>query len=136
MEAAHDHLDAGIEEGPADIDRAGELVRLHADETDHGAVRGFQPLEQLLEADDRIGLVDHIDLDVDVVADDLPRAAVVDQAIDRCEGIRGYGGAEPLDDVAVIVVVRRLYQNDEKSLGARHFPPKARRYQPGNMTAP
>jgi hypothetical protein len=67
MEAAHDDLNAGIAELPADIDGAWELVRLHADQADHGAVRFLQPADQLFEADDGIGLIDHVDLDVDVV---------------------------------------------------------------------
>jgi hypothetical protein len=58
VEAAHDHLDAGLEKGPANIDGAGELVRLHADETDHSAVGGLQPADQPVKADDRIGFVD------------------------------------------------------------------------------
>ena len=87
METAHDDLNAGIEEFSADIDGAGKLVRLHADQADHGAVGRLQPADQLVEADDGIGLVDHVDLDVDVVAEDFPRAAVVDQAIDRGKGI-------------------------------------------------
>ena len=87
MEAAHDHLNAGIAELSADIDGAGELVRLHADQADHGAVRCLQPADQLVEAQHGIGLIDHVDLDVDVVPQDLPPAAVVDQAVDRCKGI-------------------------------------------------
>ena len=71
----------------ADIDRAGKLVRLHADEPNHGAVGRLQPPDELVEADDGVGLVDDIDLDVDVVAEDFPRAAVVEQAIDRGKGI-------------------------------------------------
>jgi hypothetical protein len=87
VEAAHDHLDAGLEKGPANIDGAGELVRLHADETDHSAVGGLQPADQPVKADDRIGFVDDVDLDFDVLPHDLPPAAVGDQAIDRGEGI-------------------------------------------------
>ena len=68
MEAAHDDLNAGIAELPADIDGAGELVRLHADQPDHGTVRCLKPADELVEAQHGIGFVDHVDLDVDVVA--------------------------------------------------------------------
>lgn len=47
----------------------------------------FQAADQLVEADDRIGLVDHIEIDLHVVAERLPPAAVVDQVIDGCKGI-------------------------------------------------
>ncbi len=87
MEAAHDDLNTGVEELSTDVDRAGELVRLYADKADHGAVRLFQAADQLVEADDRIGLVDHIDIDLYVVTERLPPAAVVDQVIDGCKGI-------------------------------------------------
>ena len=69
----------------------GELVRLYADKADHGAVRLFQAADQLVEADDRIGLVDHIDIDLYVVTERLPPAAVVDQVIDGCKGFEGIG---------------------------------------------
>lgn len=74
MEAAHDDLNTGVEELSTDVDRAGELVRLYADKADHGAVRLFQA-------------ADHIDIDLYVVAERLPPAAVVDQVIDGCKGI-------------------------------------------------
>ncbi len=46
-----------------------------------------ETLEQAWNVDARVGLVDDINLDLHVIAEDFSRAAVVDQGIDRSKGI-------------------------------------------------
>ena len=117
MEAAHDDLDAGVEELFSDVDRAGKLISLHANEADHCAVRSLQAADQFVETHDRIGLVDHLDFDVDILSKNVPAPALVHQAVDHGQRIGRYGGTCPLDDITVIIIMGRLDQNNQKPPG-------------------
>ena len=55
------------------------------------------------------------DVDLDIVAEDAALFAVERQAVEHRQRIRRNRGAEPLDDVAVVVVVRRLDENQGES---------------------
>ncbi len=67
MEAAHRDLDAGGAERLGDVERAWKLVRLHADQAEHTeiAVLAEAP-DQLLDVDAGIGLVDDVDVNLDI----------------------------------------------------------------------
>jgi hypothetical protein len=76
-----------------------------------------QLARETLDADAGVVLVHGLDVDVDVVAEDAPLAAVEGEAMHDGERVRWNGGAEPLDDVAVVVVVRGLNQDEREPLG-------------------
>ena len=75
VEAADADLDAARAQRPGQIERARKLVRLHADQHDHAGAGRFDHRRQPLGADAGIGLVEGVDLDVDVVARALCRSA-------------------------------------------------------------
>jgi len=56
-----------------------------------------------------------VNVDVEVGTEHLPLGAVLGKAVERGERIRWNGGTLPLDDVAIIVVVRRLHQHETKT---------------------
>ena len=67
MEAADDHGQACRAEWARDIERAGKLVRLHADDPNQAEpVMALKLRQQLLDFDAGVDLVDHRDVDVGV----------------------------------------------------------------------
>ena len=109
MEAADTDRKARIEERTGKIDRAWELVRLH---TDHS----YQRTATLLpyHADDAVGpyppvgLVVSVQADLNVRSQYLAPARVLGKSIEAGQRIGRNGGTNPLDGIAVVVVVRRL----------------------------
>jgi hypothetical protein len=112
MEAADHHVDAGLAQRPRDVERAGELVRLHADQADHAEAAVLRHEgDDSVGAHARIGLVHRRDVDGDVGAEHAALRRVGGEAVDGGERVRWNRGAHPLDDVAVGVVMRRLDQH-------------------------
>ena len=121
METADGDRDSGLPERSRDVEGARILVRLDADERDQpeiavtsktGEKRGY--------VDARVRLVDHLDVDGDVRPENLPLGAIGRNAVDGGERIRGDHRAPPADHVAVVVVMRRLDQDElEASLRDR-----------------
>src|SRR5206468_8283215 len=70
----------------------------------------------LVGTDAGVGLVERLDEEVDPGAEDLASAAVLAEAIEGGERVRRNVGAEPSNRVAVVIVVRRLDENQMKSL--------------------
>ena len=99
---------------PPEIERARKLVRLHADQPDHAAAGGADALGRCGHVDDGVALVAGIDLDVDVGTEHAVIGALPHQPIDAGERVRRQSRAQPLDDIAVLVVMRRLDQLDPK----------------------
>src|SRR5260370_33362867 len=64
----------------------------------------------------RIALVKGRNDDFDIITEYAPLLTVERKAVKHRERIRGNGGAEPLDDVSVIIVVRRFDQDQRESL--------------------
>ena len=109
MEAAHRHRQAGLEELAGKIDGTRELVALHADQADQRlAAAALDVGHDEVGAHPRIGLVERLDLDVDVGPQDAAATAILTQAIEGSQRIRRDVGAQPSDRIAVVVVVRRL----------------------------
>ena len=76
VEAADHHLDAGLAQRTGDIERARELVRLHADEAHQPeAVVVADTRDDVLGLDPRIGLVHRGDVDLDIGPEHLARRA-------------------------------------------------------------
>ena len=77
VKAADGDVDAGSAERPGDVQRARILIGLHADQPDHAeAVMLAEAAQQLGDVDPRIGLVDHVDVDVDIRAEHATIGAV------------------------------------------------------------
>ena len=116
MEAANHHLHAGRTQRPRNVDGAGEFVRLRADDADQPlpAILG-NAARDLARAHTGIGLVHGHDVDRQIGAEQLPLGRAEGKAIDRGERVRRHGRAQPLHDIAVIVVVRRLDQDELKA---------------------
>ena len=64
----------------------------------------------------RIALVEGRNDDFDIVTEHAPLLAVERKAVKHRERIRGNGGAQPLDDVSIVVVVRWFDQHQRESL--------------------
>ena len=113
MEAAETDLIARRAKLARDINGAGKLVRLHPDDADQRP-----PAPALEVADDparehpAIGLVIGVDLDPDARAQNLALAGVLGQAVHAGERVGRQRRAEPLDRIAVVVVMRRLDENE------------------------
>jgi len=77
MEAAERHRQPGLDELTRQIDGAGKLIGLHADEADQGAAAGALDVgDDAVDADARVGLVDRPGDDVDIRSQHLALAAV------------------------------------------------------------
>ena len=71
--------------------------------------------DQLRDVDAGVGLVDQVDIDLDVRAEHLPLGAIEREAVDRGERVRWDQRPPPANDIAVIVVMGRLDQNQLKA---------------------
>ena len=118
---------------PRQIDGARKLVRLHADEADEAGARRLDPIDDAANVDDRVALVEGFDLDLDVGAERVVPRAVGKEAMHARKTVRRDGRADPLDHVAIAVVVRRLYEDDPKSTRAQR---PAARSSPSSLNTP
>src|SRR5262249_7072149 len=71
-----------------------------------------KPSEQLPDFDTRVDLVDHRDVDGGVASEHGAFRRIAAQAVENRQRVRRDERAYPLDDVAVVVVMRRLDQNE------------------------
>ena len=92
-----------------------ELVRLHADQHHHARARLLDHARQFFRTDPRIRLVKRMDLDLHILTEHLPLRAIPRQPINRRERIRRNRRAKPLNHIPVIVVVRRLDEDQTKT---------------------
>ena len=130
VKSAERDRNAGGAEGTRDVEGARVLVRLHSHEREQAeiAVAPEAP-DQLADVDPGIGLVDEVDVDLDVGAQHLAPRAVEREAVDRGQRIGWDQRPPPADDVSVIVVVRRLDQDELKTALCHLSPPPNRRFQ-------
>jgi len=111
MKSADRDLNARLSKRPCDVERARELVRLHADQPDHAEIVMLPELrEDVFDSDSSVGFVERRDVDRDVVAEHVARGRVHRQCVDAGQRVRRDRRSNPLDDVAVGVVMRRLDQ--------------------------
>ena len=85
-----------------------------------GLFRFAQPPGNLPQRDDGIGLVNAVDDDLHLGAEGLGLRRRQRDAVETGERIGRDPGLLPLNDVAVVVVVRRLHQLDMELAGCRH----------------
>src|SRR5271155_2512264 len=84
------------------------------------------PAARIGRADAGVGLVDGEDLDVHVLAKDLVFHAFLGDAEQAGERIGRQRRFPPLDDVALVVVMRRLDEKKQKSSALRRVQHQAR----------
>ena len=125
METADADLHAELAQPPRDIHRTRILVRLYADESDHARIGARDEARNALGPDTRVGLVIGRDDDIDIVAEHAALGAIDGEAVKRRQRVGRDRRAQPLDDVTVVVVMRRLDQHQGKSLALclHHHPP-------------
>ena len=119
MEATDADLQRAFAELPGEIERARELVRLHADQrNERPATVALQRPDNPGRLNPAIGLIICRDGYVDIWSKNLSAAAVLRKTIEAGQRIGGDRRPQPLDGVAAIVVVGRL--NEDQLEGLRH----------------
>jgi hypothetical protein len=113
---------------PGELEGTGILIRLHPHQGHESGACGANPSDRAFDVDDRIALVIGVDLDLDLGAQDPRLGAFGQQAVDARQAVGGNGRAAPLDDIALLVVMRGLDQNNEPGLGHVATQGNARRY--------
>src|SRR5512144_717579 len=115
MKSADADLNARQAQRARDVHRPRKLVRLDADEADQPAtaVVAYLP-DDLARIDPRVGFVIGAQAELDIVAQNLAGGRVRRKSVERRQGIGRHDRTEPLDDVTVVVIVRRLDENEMK----------------------
>ena len=111
MKPTDGYLHAPGAKSPRQIDGARKLIGLDADQANQAApAAGGDLTGDSLRANSRVGLVYDRNLDFDIGAEDSSVPAVFRQSVHHGERIGGDRGAEPLNDISIVVVMRRFYQ--------------------------
>src|SRR4051812_42039717 len=79
VEAADRYLNTAFEERLRQIKRARELVRLNTDHHDYAGARVFNQARELLRPNARVGFVERMDLQFNIVPENAPLIAVTRQ---------------------------------------------------------
>ncbi len=115
MKAADAHRQTGGEERLRQIDRARKLVGLHADQADQRAAAfAADHADDLVGADAPVGLVVGVQPDVDARPQHFAARGVFGQRIQAGQRVGRDRRAQPLDRIAVVVVMRRLDHHEVK----------------------
>ena len=130
VEAADADLQAGLQERAGKIDRARKLVGLHPHQPDQRlAALAADQLDDLVGADPPVGLVIGMQADFDVRPKRLALAHVFGKRIEAGQRIGRDRRADPLDRVALVVVMRRLDHHEMEQFRSHAIPserPKCR----------
>ena len=119
MKAADADRQPGLQERPRQIDRAGELVGLDADQPDQCASAGAaDPPDDMIGPNPAVGLVIGVDADIDLGTEHPAPLHILCKAVQTGQRVRRDRRSEPLNRVAVIVVMRRLDQHELKDRGS------------------
>ena len=119
MESADAHRQAGGQKRPREIDRARKLVGLNADEPDQRLAAGLADHpDDLPGPDPPVGLIIGVQANLDVLAQHFAPLRVLGEAVQAGECIGRDGRPDPLDRIAVVVVVRRLDHHQMKQADA------------------
>ena len=106
VKPADDDGDSGGTQRTRDVHGAGKLVRLDAHQADQAeTAMAFQLGNDPLWPDPGIGLVDRRHVDGDVGPEYLAPGGVDRESVKRGQRVRWHDRAEPLDHVAVVVVM-------------------------------
>ena len=115
VESTNRNLDPRVAQFARNIDRPRELIGLHSDQQYDAAIRiALEPPNNRTHRHSLIGLVVRLDIEIDALAEDLPRLRVDRKSVQVRQRTRRHEAAPPLDQVAVVVVMRGFDELDEK----------------------
>ncbi len=118
MKAADGDRQPGGKERLRQIDRARKLVRLHADQADQRAAAvAADHADDLLGPDPPVGLVIGVQADLDAGPEHFAAAGVLGQRVQAGERVGRDRRAQPLNRIAVVVVMRRLDHHEMEEIG-------------------
>jgi hypothetical protein len=80
----------------------------------HAAAGGADALHHRVDIDHGVALVAGFDFDIDIGTEHAIFSALHDQSVHTRQTVRGQGRTQPLNDITVFVVMRRLDQDDPK----------------------
>ena len=122
VEPADADRQPGGKERPRQVDRARKLVRLHADQADQRLAAGLADIaDDPVRADPPVGLVIGVQADLDARSQHVAALRVHRQAVEAGERVGRDRRLEPLDGIAVVIVMRRLdhHEVEHSSVAAR-----------------
>jgi hypothetical protein len=110
----------GLEEWSGNINGARELIGLNADKANQGFATVLRDhAYDLLRPYAPVGFIKGVDLDLNVGAEDAAAFRIDRQTVQASQCVGGDGRAEPLDRIAVIIVMSGLYKHDMECLPPR-----------------
>ena len=136
MESTDADRQADVEKRLGQIDRARKLVRLHADQPDQTApALAADHVDDLLRLHPAVGFVERVQADIDARSQHLAALGVLGQGIETRERVGGDRRAQPLDRIAVVVVMRRLDHHEVED-GASPINGRIRHSRPAPSRTP
>src|SRR5262245_39463932 len=116
------------EKWTGEVDGTWKLVRLHADQTDQDATALFADhTNDAIRPHPPVGLIEGVESDFDFWPQYLAPTHVFSKCVQAGQRIGRNGRADPLNGIAVVVVVRRLDHHKMQQVrlraapGSRHF---------------
>ena len=106
MKTADADREAGREERASEIDRARKLVGLHADQADQRSAALLADQDDAFRPNAAVGLVICMQANFDIRSQHLAAAGVFSERVQASKRIGRNGGADPLDRIAVVIIVR------------------------------
>src|SRR5262249_24995924 len=111
MKSADADWHVPMQKRPRQIDGAGKLVRLNPTQADKRSTTGSSDhSDDPIGSDASIGLVVSVDADSHVGANHPPPTGVFGETVEASECVRRYRRLDPLNRIAVVIVMRRLDQ--------------------------
>ena len=108
----------GGQEWPGEVDGARKLVRLHPDEADqHPSAGAAHHADDPVRAHPPVRLVIRVDTNFYIRTKNLACLGILREAVQASQRVGRDGRAQPLDRVAVGVVVRRFDDDEVKQRG-------------------
>src|SRR5215469_4337186 len=113
VKTADGNRNARLSERPRDVEGAGILVGLNADQCDKAeGVMAPKACYNCLNIDTCVGFVDRFNVDCDIGAKDLSLSAITSDTVECRERVRWNHRAPPADYISIIVVMRRFNQDE------------------------
>ena len=118
MKAPDAHHDAPLPQRPGDVEGAGKLVGLDADQHHQADIGGPDEGGDPAGIDAGIGFVEAVDLELDILAQALLLGAGLGEPVEHRQGVGRNRRSVPLDDIAIVVVMRGLDEHETEAPAA------------------
>lgn len=115
VEAADADLNAASAQRCSDIERPRKLIRLDPDQHHHAGTGALDHARKASRPDTRVSLVVDVDFNVHIRAENGAFRTILRQSIQRGERIGGDRRTQPLNDVTVFIVMRRLNEHEAET---------------------